>query len=160
MRGVLSSVRTIMSARQHIEAFLADQQQTNPLVLHVEEAAAPDLELGAHARWYLRMRSDEKTVVTVWLTMRERTLHFETYVAPAPEENVAQAFEYALRVNKRLAGMAFCIGGEDAFFLQGQVDLDEVTEGLLDQIVGSLYATSEETFPTLMRIGYATRFRS
>ncbi len=116
------------------------------------------MEAGARTRWYVRMRSEEKTVVTVWLTIRERSLHYETYLAPAPEENIAQAYEYALRVNKRLADMSFCIGGEDAFYLQGQMSLSLVDDAALDRILGGLYAASEETFPTIMRIGYASHF--
>lgn len=147
-----------------IDAYLQGQLADNQLVVHVEQAAAQDLELGTQTRWYVRMRSDEKTVVTVWLTVRERTLHYETYLAPAPEENIAQAFEYALRVNKRLVGsagtvgMALCIGGEDAFYIEGAVSLDLISDDLLDIILGGLYAASEEIFPTIMRIGYASHF--
>jgi hypothetical protein len=39
-------------------------------------------------RWYLRLRGDEKEFVTVWLTLRQRTLHHETQFMPAPETNV------------------------------------------------------------------------
>jgi xanthine dehydrogenase molybdopterin-binding subunit B len=148
----------MLSAIELIESYLSSQLADNPVVIHLERAAAADLEVGAQTRWYVRMSSEEKTVVTVWLTVRERTLHYETYLAPAPEENIAQAFEYALRVNKRLVDMALCIGGEDAFYLQGQVELDQVDEPALDRILGGLYAASEETFPTIMRIGYASHF--
>lgn len=148
----------MLSVIDLIDSYLASQLAGNPVVIHLERAAAADLEVGAQTRWYVRMSSEEKTVVTVWLTVRERTLHYETYLAPAPEENIAQAFEYALRVNRRLADIAFCIGGEDAFYLQGQLALDQVDEPALDRILGGLYAASEETFPTIMRIGYASHF--
>jgi Putative bacterial sensory transduction regulator len=141
-----------------IQAYLAAQLNDNPVVIHLERAAEADLELGVRTRWYVRMSSEEKTVVTVWLTIRERSLHYETYLAPAPEENIAQAYEYALRVNKRLADISFCIGGENAFYLQGQVSLSLVDDAALDRILGGLYAASEETFPTIMRIGYASHF--
>ncbi len=150
-----------MSAEQVqlIGAFLAAEQAANPLISDVERAAPQDLELGTVTRWYVRMRGEEKEAVTVWLTVRERTLHYETYVCPAPAENIAEAFEYVLRVNQRLAGVAFCIGGEDALYLRGEMPLVAVTEADIDRILGSLYAASEETFPTAMRIGFASAFR-
>jgi hypothetical protein len=141
-----------------IEAFLTAEASDNPLVADLQRAEPADLELGARVRWYVRMRGEEKLVITVWLTVRESSLHYETYVAPAPNEHIAEAFEYALRVNKRLVGMSFCIGGEDAFFLQGQCPAVGLTGADIDRILGGLYAASEETFPTLMRIGYTSSF--
>ena len=37
------------------------------------------------------MRGEEKDITTVWLTLGQRTLRYETYVMPAPEENHAAA---------------------------------------------------------------------
>jgi Putative bacterial sensory transduction regulator len=143
---------------RRVDAFLDAEQAANPLIADIERAAPQDLELGASHRWYVRMTGEEKAVVTVWMTVRERTLHYETYVCPAPAENIAEAYEYFLRVNKRLTGMSFCIGGEDALFLQGQIALVDVDEIAIDRILGSLYAASEETFPTAMRIGHTSLF--
>ena len=33
------------------------------------------------------LRGDEKDVFTIWFHLRQRTLHYETYVMPSPEEN-------------------------------------------------------------------------
>ena len=64
-------------------------------------------------RWYARMRGEEKAVITVWLTLRERSLHHETQVMPAPEENVEACYEYLLRRNASLIGTRFALGAED-----------------------------------------------
>ena len=40
----------------------------------------------ASHRWYLRFKGDEKDFITVWLTLRQRTLHHEAQFMPAPEE--------------------------------------------------------------------------
>jgi Putative bacterial sensory transduction regulator len=110
-------------------------------------------------RWYARMRGEEKAVITVWLTLRERSLHHETQVMPAPEENVEACYEYLLRRNASLIGMRFALGAEDAVYLVGQTPVDEVSDATLDLIVGSAYAYTEECFPTAMSIGYGSRFR-
>ena len=128
----------------------------NAIVTNIEH----DPELN---RWYVRIRGDEKLVTTVWFTVREMTLQFETYFMPAPEENVSACYEYLLRANQRLFGMRFSIGPEDAVYLTGQLPFSALSgvdaEGELDRILGAAYAYSEECFGTAMSIGFASRFR-
>jgi len=113
-------------------------------------------ELG---RWYLRLRGDEKDVVTIWLTVRQRTLHHEAQVMPAPEVNVEATFEYLLRRNAHLHRLRFALGAEDAVYLVGEVPVAEVSEEELDRIVGSSLAYVDASFPTAMSIGFAGRYR-
>ncbi len=110
-------------------------------------------------RWYLRLRGDEKDFVTVWLTIRQRTLHHEAQVMPAPEVNVEATFEYLLRRNADLHQMRFALGAEDAVYLVGEIPVTAVTEEELDRIVGSSLAYVEDYFPTAMSIGFAGRYR-
>jgi hypothetical protein len=113
-------------------------------------------ELG---RFYLRLRGEEKDFVTVWLTIRQRTLHHETQVMPAPEVNVAETFEYLLRRNADLHRMRFALGLEDAVYLVGELPVAMVTEEELDRIIGSSLAYVDAYFPTAMAIGFAGRYR-
>jgi hypothetical protein len=110
-------------------------------------------------RWYLRLRGDEKEFVTVWLTLRQRTLHYETQVMPAPETNIEATWEYLLRRNADLAGMSFALGPEDAVYLVGRVPVVRVDEDELDRIVGASLAYTDECFPTAMTLGYEGRYR-
>ncbi|HZT65242.1 MAG TPA: YbjN domain-containing protein [Acidimicrobiales bacterium] len=114
----------------------------------------PDLR-----RWYVRIRGEAKLVTTVWLTLRQRTLHVEAYFMPGPEENVAECFDYLLRTNNRLYGLRFALGAEEAIYLVGQVPLAALDEVELDRVVGAAYAYSEECFASAMSIGYASKFR-
>ncbi|MCY3924618.1 MAG: YbjN domain-containing protein, partial [bacterium] len=118
------------------------------------ERAEPPLR-----RWYIRLAGEEKPVFSVWLTLRQRSLHFETYFVPAPEENAARLYEYCLRRNLKLRGARFAIGAEDAVFLLGEVAAGDVDDDELDRILGTLYEATERHFRPAMRIGYAGRFR-
>lgn len=138
-----------------IDAWLAEQLADNPVVDAVER----DRESGER-RWFVRMRGEQKDVVTVWFHLRQRTLHVETYVMPAPEENHAQLYEHLLRRNLKLYGAHFAIGDEDAVFLVGQLANAAVDEDELDRLLGSLYAWVEQFFRPAMRIGFASRFKS
>ena len=109
-------------------------------------------------RWFVRLRGDDKAVTTVWLTLRQRTLHVETQFMPAPEENVAACFEYLLRSNADLYGLAFCIGWEDAVYLVGRTPAEEVDDATLDRLVGGALSWTEEHFRNAMSIGFASRY--
>lgn len=134
-----------------IDGWVEDALQTNPLLAAVDRDPAEQ-------RWYVRMRGEEKVTITIWLTLRERTLHFETYFMPAPEESQAGCWEYLLRANPRLFAWRFAIGAENAVYLVGQLPLGCIDEDEIDRIVGSGYAYSEQYFRPAMRIGYGTRF--
>jgi hypothetical protein len=77
---------------------------------------------------------------------------------PAPQENIAQVYEMALRRNEKLVGAHFAIGVEDALFLRGELPLVAVSADEVDRIVGSIYAYAEQCFPAMIRLGFASHF--
>jgi hypothetical protein len=111
-------------------------------------------------RWYVRMRGDDKEFTTVWFTLGQRMLRYETYVMPAPEENDAELYEQLLRRNDRLVGAHFSIGIEDAVFLRGEMPVGQVTLAEVDRVLGTLYSQVEQCFQALLRIGFRSRFAS
>ena len=137
-----------------ISAWLDEQLRENPVVAAVER----DVESGER-RWFVRVRGEQKDVFTIWFHLRQRTLHYETYVMPAPEENHAQLYEHLLRRNLKLFGASFAIGDEDAVFLVGQLANAHVDDEELDRILGSMYEWVEQFFRPAMRIGYASKFK-
>jgi len=135
-----------------ITSWLTHELETNPIVAAVERGEPSE------RRWYVRVLGESKDIFTIWFTLRQRTLQFETYVIPAPEENEAQFYEHLLRRNRKITGMAFCIGDEDAVFLAGSLPVHAIDEGELDRILGSMYAYVEQFFRPALRIGFASRF--
>ena len=95
----------------------------------------------------MRLRGEDKDFTTVWLTLGQRTLRYETYVMPAPEENAAELYEQLLRRNEQLVGAHFSIGIEDAVFLRGDLPVGALSEAELDRVIGTLFATVEQTLP-------------
>ncbi len=109
-------------------------------------------------RWYVRMRGEDKDFTTVWLTLGQRTLRYETYVLPAPAENAEELYEHVLRRNDALVGAHFSIGIEDAIFLRGDLPLGQVSFAELDRILGTLYAQVEQCFRSLLHIAFRSHF--
>ncbi|CAB4857517.1 unannotated protein [freshwater metagenome] len=144
--------RSVAVLERQIDEWLAGFAATNPAIVAIDRGEADEL------RWYVRMRGDDKEFITVWLTLGQRTLRYEAYVMPAPEENAELLYENLLRRNERLVGIHFAIGIEDAVFLRGDLPLAALCEDELDRVIGSLYAATEQCFQGLLRIGFASRF--
>jgi hypothetical protein len=141
-----------------IDAWAARELAAGGALVAVDRQAGGDPITGA-PRWYLRLRGEEKEFVTVWLTLRQRTLRHEAQFMPAPETNVEATWEYLLRRNADLAGVSFALGAEDAIYLVGRVPVSRVDDDELDRIIGASLAYTDECFPTAMSIGYAGRYR-
>jgi len=146
---------TLRDIEHRIDEWLAGAAAENPAIETVDRGDVAD---SAEPRWYVRLRGEEKEHITIWLILGQRTLRYEAYVMPAPQENVVAVYEQALRRNERLVGAHFAIGVEDALFLRGELPLVALSEPELDRIVGSIYAYVEQTFPVLIRLGFASRF--
>ena len=143
---------TLARLERNIDEWLANLRGSNTAIVAIDRAEGDDI------RWYVRMRGEEKEFTTIWVTLGQRTLRYETYVMPAPEENAEHLYESVLRRNEKLVGAHFSIGAEDALFLRGELPLALVCEAELDRIVGTIYDIVEKAFPSLIRIGFASRF--
>lgn len=143
---------SLASLEGQITEWLLAMKEKNEVIVAVDRGEPGE------QRWYVRMRGEEKEFTTIWITLGQRTLKYETYVMPAPEENAEQLYEHVLRRNESLVGVHFSIGIEDAIFLRGELPLRLVEEEELDRVIGTVYATVERIFPIIIRIGFASRF--
>ena len=150
----LVSLDDLGAYEEFVGSWLVEAASENPVIDAVER----DDRSGVR-RWYVRIHGEEKDVWTIWMSLGQRTLRYETYLTPAPEENRAQFYEHLLRRNRGLTGLRLEIGPENAVFLSGAVPVADVTAEALDCIMGTMYAAVELIFRPAMRIGYASKFR-
>lgn len=136
-----------------IDRWLAEQLEQNPQVAAVDRE-----DEDGERRWIVRVTGEEKATFSVWFLLRQRTLHVETYMMPAPEERQGELYEHLLRRNLRFNGFRFAIGAEDAVFLLGELPVQRVDAAELDRLLGSTYEYVERCFRPAMRIGFASRF--
>ena len=133
-----------------IEAWLHEMQADNPLITAVDRD-----ETGAR-RWFVRLRGEERDHTTVWFHLRQRTLHHETYVLPAPVDDPAAFYEHLLRRNGGLHGVAFAIGEEDAVYLVGEVPAEDLARDDLDELLGLHHDAVERCFRPALRLGFSS----
>ena len=146
------------SARQLDETVSswAKQWQASAL-LGVEHQPSPDDR--GHFHWLIRLKGDEKDVITLWLSLRQRTVHVETEVTPAPEENRETLYRYLLVKNAEIRELHLAIGPEDGIYLMTQIPIGEVTVERLDEVVGATLTYVEEIYPTAMTMGLSSFYR-
>lgn len=135
-----------------IDGWLATQLAENEAVLAVERGEAGE------RRWYVRLAGEVKSVFSVWFVLGQRSLAYETYLLPAPEENQAAVYEYALRRNASLYGVAFTIGDEDALYLIGELPNERIDAVELDRVLGTVYLATEQFFTPVLHLAFASRF--
>lgn len=139
---------------QLIDKWLETQKQELPILREVvRDADIP-------RRWYVRLEGEARDVSTVWFTLGQRTLKYETYFLPAPENNREKLFELLLRRNYDLVGAQFGIGPEEAIFLTGELPFHAVDEHELDRILGSIWEFVERHWSAALRIGFTERLKN
>ena len=115
---------TLAAYEAAIDGWLHEFAHGNPALEAIDRGEPGEAE----PRWYVRMAGEEKEHITIWFTLGQRTLRYEVYVLPAPQENQALVYETALRRNDKLVGAHFAIGVEDALFLKGELPLAMLSE--------------------------------
>ncbi|MEM9133417.1 MAG: YbjN domain-containing protein [Actinomycetota bacterium] len=136
----------------HIDRWITAERSANPVVADVAR------NVDGRRSWFVRLTGVERDSFTVRFHLEQRTLHYETYFMPAPEENEAELFRHLLVRNHRLYGATFAIGDEDAVYLVGQLPNEQINDVELDRILGSMYQWVEQFFRPAMRIGFASKF--
>ncbi len=145
----------LKSLEKEIERWLDLSLKENPLFAGFERDS--DEPVG-ESRWFIRVLGEEKDTFTLRFMLRQRMLHYETYVMPAPDENKELFFENLLIRNRKIVGATFCLGEENAVFLLGAIPASTVEPNELDRILGTLWMTVEQNFKSLLKIGFASKF--
>jgi hypothetical protein len=110
--------------------------------------------------WYVRIDGEAKQHFSAEFTLGQRTLVVESYFMPEPIENNAALYEHLLLRNRSMYPLHFVLGAENAVYLRGQVDNNDVDAEVVDRLLAAVYDYTEQFFVPAMRIGYATRFTS
>ena len=116
----------------------------------LEGPSGPD-DIGRH-HWLLRLRGEERPVITLWFALRQRSVRVEAEVMPAPEV-VEPVYRYALIRNREARGAWLALGPEDGLYLVSVVPLEEFDDARLDELVAEFLVTVDEIYPTAMSLG-------
>ena len=135
----------------------AAQWHASSFVGEIEHQDQPDDR--GHFHWLIRLKGDERDVITLWLSLRQRTVFAETELMPAPEESVEALYRYLLVKNHDLRELHLAIGPEAGIYLVTQVPIHELTIERMDELVGATVTYVDEMFPTVMSMGLPSLYR-
>jgi hypothetical protein len=81
------------------------------------------------------------------------------FVARRPDENEVGVYRWCLEKNLKLSGVAFCLDSLGDIYLAGRVSLGSVTPEEVDRLLGAVAGTSDDSFNTILELGFATSIR-
>jgi hypothetical protein len=110
--------------------------------------------------WYVRLPGESRRWIPMELDLRERSLKVTSHVIVEPDEDHAEVYAFLLRHNHAARGVAFSIDGKEGVIcLVGRIPLERLDVEGLDELVGRIVEATEETFRSILSIGFATRLK-
>jgi hypothetical protein len=139
----------VAAAHDLVDAHLHGPVRAEAAIQHVEYD--PELR-----RWYVRFGCDGRDAATIYFDLHQRTLRYELYFLPAPddESRLPALHAWLLRRNHDLYGARFSLGRDGDVYLTGRVALEHLTTEELDRIIGVLYELTERWFQAAVTIAY------
>ena len=123
----------------------------------IEHRDEPDPRGDYH--WLLRVRGEERDVITLWFRLGQRRVHVECELIPAPEENVETLYRFLLVRNAMLSPLHCAIGPEEGIYLMGSFALEEMSVEKVDEIVATSVTAIDEIYPTAMSMAHPRWYR-
>ena len=118
-------------------------------------------EIGAEAEprgergWGVRLPSAKRGAVTALLTARERTLAVRAFFLRGPDRDHEAVYRRLLRKNLDTRDWRFAIDDDGDLYLLADTPLAGLDVDGLDGLLGSLSTLVDETFESVVRMGFA-----
>jgi Putative bacterial sensory transduction regulator len=107
----------------------------------------------------LDLPGERKLSIPCRLTVGEHALGVDAFVCRNPDENHEGVYRWLLARNLRMYGVAFAVDRSGDIYLSGRVSLSAVTMAEVDRLVGSVLTYSDDSFNTILELGFASSIR-
>ncbi|MCF2526892.1 YbjN domain-containing protein [Yinghuangia soli] len=97
-----------------------------------------------------------KLKTTCALRVGRHSLTVTAFVVRRPDENHEAFYRWLLTRNVRMYGVAFSLDKLGDVYLTGRLPLHAITPDEIDRLLGVVLETSDESFNTLLELGFAT----
>jgi hypothetical protein len=123
------------------------------------EASELDFAEPQPEQFFVKLPGTHKLFTNCWLVVGQHGLLVEAFVCRRPDENHDEFHRWLLRRNSRMFAVAFALDQVGDVYLVGRLPLLGLTEDEVDRILGSVLQYADESFDTLLEIGFATSIR-
>ncbi|MBA4607847.1 MULTISPECIES: YbjN domain-containing protein [Aeromicrobium] len=107
----------------------------------------------------VELPGERKLKTTCRLEVGRHALGVHAFVARNPDENHEAVYRWMLERNLKLFGVAFAIDSAGDIYLDGRLPLEAVTADELDRLLGSVLSYADESFNTILELGFASSIR-
>jgi Putative bacterial sensory transduction regulator len=102
---------------------------------------------------------ERKLSTPVRLEVGPHSFAVHAFVARHPDENHERVYRWLLERNLKMYGVAFAVDHHGDIYLDGRLPLDSVTPEELDRLLGSVLTYADESFNTILELGFASSIR-
>ena len=102
---------------------------------------------------------ERKLKTPVRLEVGPHALAIHAFVCRRPDENHEGVYRWLLERNLRMFALAFSLDAAGDIFLDGRLPLGAITPEEVDRLLGSVLTYSDESFNTILELGFATSIR-
>ncbi|SDK36029.1 Putative sensory transduction regulator [Nocardioides sp. YR527] len=102
---------------------------------------------------------ERKLQTPVRIDLGQHALGVHAFVCRRPDENFETVYRWLLERNLRLYGVAFGLDRLGDIYLDGRLPLAMVDPDELDRLLGSVLTYADESFNTILELGFASSIR-
>ena len=107
----------------------------------------------------LSLPGERKLQTAVRLDVGPHALGCHAFVCRAPDENHEAVYRWLLQRNLRMYAVAFAVDRLGDIYLDARLPLAAVTPDELDRLLGSVLTYADESFNTILELGFASSIR-
>jgi hypothetical protein len=109
--------------------------------------------------FFVTLPGTHKLATHCWLVCGAHALLVEAFVVRKPDENFEEFLRFLLRRNSRMYAVAFSTDAAGDVYLVGRLPLAGIDAAEVDRILGCVLQYADESFDTLLEIGFASSIR-
>ena len=102
---------------------------------------------------------EKKLQTAVRLDVGTHALGVHAFVCRKPDEEHERVYRWLLERNLKMYGVAFAVDRLGDIYLDGRLPLAAVTPDELDRLLGSVLTYADESFNTILELGFASSIR-
>ncbi len=121
--------------------------------------AGLDAEEPREGLFVFDLPGERKLATPCQLSVGDHALAVHAFVCRNPDENHEAVYRWLLTRNLRLFGVAFGLDHNGDIYLDGRLPLSVVTPEELDRLLGSVLTYADESFNTILELGFAASIR-
>ncbi|HWJ11058.1 MAG TPA: YbjN domain-containing protein [Nocardioides sp.] len=118
-----------------------------------------EFEETAEGTFSFSLPGEKKLQTPVRLDVGPHALGVHAFVCRRPDEEFERVHRWLLERNMRMYGVAFGIDHHGDIYLDARLPLSSVTPDDLDRLLGSVLTYADESFNTILELGFASSIR-